>query len=178
MNVFFYKKEDEENFILQYETCRYNNIPRIGEKVIIENKWYLVEDIVKIEYGEATGKIGFVTNTFLRRKGYYSLVVFIGKGFQGSSKDDWILTYNDGVSPIPITTDILEKNGWRTQNRWYYYLDVAEGFISYIGIDFKHKSNKGHLYVEVDGNNMVEIQYCHELQHLLFGLGINHEMEV
>ena len=46
MNVFFYKKDDEENFILQYEKCHYNNIPRIGEKVIIENKWYLVEDIV------------------------------------------------------------------------------------------------------------------------------------
>ena len=46
MNAFFYKKEDEENFILQYETCSYNNIPRIGETVIIENKWYLVEDIV------------------------------------------------------------------------------------------------------------------------------------
>lgn len=82
------------------------------------------------------------------------------------------------IVPIPLTHEILEKNGWRTQNRWYYYLDVAEGFISYIGIDFKHKSNKGHLYVEVNGNNMVEIQYCHELQHLLFGLGINHEMEV
>ena len=82
------------------------------------------------------------------------------------------------LSPIPLTPEILEKNGWRTQNRWYYYLDVAEGFISYIGIDFKHKSNKGHLYVEVDGNNMVEIQYCHELQHFLFGLGINYEMEV
>ena len=41
MNVFFYKKEDEENFILQYETCPYNNIPRIGEEVIINNKWYL-----------------------------------------------------------------------------------------------------------------------------------------
>lgn len=82
------------------------------------------------------------------------------------------------ILPIPLTPEILEKNGWRTQNRWYYYLDVAEGFISYIGIDFKHKSNKGHLYVEVDGNNMVEIQYCHELQHFLFGLGLNHEMEV
>lgn len=79
---------------------------------------------------------------------------------------------------IPITPEILEKNGWRTQNRWYYYLDVAEGLISYIGIDFKHKSNKGHLYVEVDGNNMVEIQYCHELQHFLFGLGLNSEMDV
>lgn len=82
------------------------------------------------------------------------------------------------ILPDPLTPEILEKNGWRTQNRWYYYLDVSEGFISYIGIDFKHKSNKGHLYVEVDGNNMVEIRYCHELQHLLFGLGINHEMEV
>ena len=46
MNVFFYKKEYKENFILQYETCRNNNIPRIGEKVVIKNKWYLVEDIV------------------------------------------------------------------------------------------------------------------------------------
>lgn len=84
----------------------------------------------------------------------------------------------DEIKPVSLTPEILEKNGWRTQNRWYYYLDVAEGFISYIGIDFKHKSNKGHLYVEVDGNNMVEIQYCHELQHFLFGLGINREMEV
>lgn len=83
-----------------------------------------------------------------------------------------------GIKPITLTPEILEKNGWRTQNRWYYYLDVAEGFISYIGIDFKHKSNKGHLYVEVNENNMVEIQYCHELQHFLFGLGLNHEMEV
>ena len=85
---------------------------------------------------------------------------------------------NNAIRPIPLTPEILEKNGWRTQNRWYYYLDVAEGFISYIGIDFKHKSNKGHLYVEVDGNNMVEIQYCHELQHFLFGLGLKQEMEV
>ena len=88
------------------------------------------------------------------------------------------LVGKDRIVPIPITPEILEKNGWRTQNRWYYYLGVAEGFISYIGIDFKHKSNKGHLYVEVDGNNIVEIKYCHELQHLLFGLGLNSEMEV
>lgn len=46
MNVFFYEKEDKENFILQYETGPYNNISRISEKVIIKNKWYLVEDIV------------------------------------------------------------------------------------------------------------------------------------
>ena len=84
----------------------------------------------------------------------------------------------EDIKPVVLTPEIIEKNRWRTQNRWYYYLDVAEGFISYIGVDFKHKSNKGHLYVEIDGNNMVEIQYCHELQHFLFGLGINYEMEV
>lgn len=77
---------------------------------------YIPGDIVKIEYGEATGKIGFVTNTFLRRKGCYSLVVFIGKEFQGSSKDDWIQTYNDEVSPIPLTPEILEKNEGRKES--------------------------------------------------------------
>ena len=84
----------------------------------------------------------------------------------------------EDIKPVVLTPEIIEKNRWRAQNIWYYYLYVAEGFISYIGIDFKHKSNKGHLYVEVDGNNMVEIQYCHEIQHFLFGLGINYEMEV
>ena len=44
--MYSFIKEDEENSILQYETCSYNNIPRIGEKVIINNKWYLVENIV------------------------------------------------------------------------------------------------------------------------------------
>lgn len=50
---FFIKKRIWKNSILQYETCRYNNIPRIGEKVIIKNKWYLVEDIVN-RYKELT----------------------------------------------------------------------------------------------------------------------------
>lgn len=45
MNVSFYNKG---NLLLIYETSSYNNIPRIGEKVVIENKWYLIEDIVNI----------------------------------------------------------------------------------------------------------------------------------
>lgn len=102
---------------------------------------------------------------------------FLNVGMLNDSSTTYSIS-NNAVRPIPITPDILEKNGLRTQNRWYYYLDVAEGFISYIGIDFKHKSNKCNLYVEVNGNNMVEIQYCHELHHFLFGLGLKHEMEV
>lgn len=48
MNVFFYNKEDKGNLLLNYATSPYNNIPRIGEKVVIKDKWYLVEDIVNI----------------------------------------------------------------------------------------------------------------------------------
>jgi len=35
------------------QTCPYNNIPRIGEEVIIKNKWYLVEKIIN-RYKELT----------------------------------------------------------------------------------------------------------------------------
>ena len=48
MNVSFYNKDNKRNLLLRYETSSYNNIPRIGEKVVIENKWYLIEDIVNI----------------------------------------------------------------------------------------------------------------------------------
>lgn len=150
---------------------------------------YIPGDIVKIEYGEATGKIGFVTNTFLRRKGCYSLVVFIGKGFQGSSKDDWIQTYNDEESPIPLTTEILEKNGWKKEamsrgirNRHWVYTkpDIEEYGYFPIYIE-KGIGDEFDVYPFTDNHDCKQIayiKYVHQLQHFLFGLGINHEMEV
>lgn len=137
---------------------------------------YIPGDIVKIEYGEATGKIGFVTNTFFRRKGCYSLVVFIGKGFQGSSKDDWIQTYNDEVSPIPLTTEILEKNGWKDDGYDWYKFPTKRAYL-YITKDI---TTLGEFLVCVglDRHNLASINFVHQLQHLLFGLGLNSEMEV
>lgn len=133
---------------------------------------YIPGDIVKIEYGKATGKIGFVTITFLRRKGCYSLVVFIGKGFQGSSKDDWIQTYNDEVSPIPLTPEILEKNGWKK----------PDGFDSY-WLDKMGLLQEGDTWHSALGSTKIAITlgnilYVHQLHHLIFGLGLNLEMEV
>lgn len=134
----------------------------------MKNLEYIPGDLVKFATNTYT-IVNFEEN-FLHNKICYALIS------TNSTKTAFVADRD--ILPIPLTPEILEKNGWRTQNRWYYYLDVAEAFISYIGIDFKHKSNKGHLYVEVDGNNMVEIQYCHELQHFLFGLGLKQEMEV
>lgn len=85
---------------------------------------------------------------------------------------------DDDILGIPITLEILKKNGWNTQNGWFYYLDVRKGFISCIDIDFQHKSGSGKLLVKLNDGSLLEIEYVHQLQHLLFGLGINHEMEV
>lgn len=150
---------------------------------------YIPGDIVKIEYGKATGKIGFVTITFLRRKGCYSLVVFIGKGFQGSSKDDWIQTYNDEVSPIPLTTEILEKNGWVKEvmsrgvknSHWVYTKpDIEEYGYFPIYIE-KGIGDEFDVYPFTDNHDCKQIayiKYVHQLQHILFGQGLNSEMEV
>ncbi len=76
------------------------------------------------------------------------------------------------LSGVPITLEILEKNGWKE----------PDGFDSYwlgkIGLlqdgDTWH-SALGSTKIAVTLGN---IQYAHQLQHLLFGLGINYEMEV
>lgn len=150
---------------------------------------YIPGDIVKIEYGKATGKIGFVTITFLRRKGCYSLVVFIGKGFRGSSKDDWIQTYNDEVSPIPITTEILEKNGWvkkvmsrgvKNSHLVYTKPDIEEYGYFPIYIE-KGIGDEFDVYPFTDNHDCKQIayiKYVHQLQHILFGLGLDSEMEL
>lgn len=150
---------------------------------------YIPGDLVKIEYGEAAGKIGFVTNAILKRKGSYGLFVFIGKEFQGSSKDDWISTYNDEVSPIPLTIEILEKNGWKKEvmsrgvrNKHFVYTkpDIEEYGYFPIYIE-KGIGKEFDVYPFTDNNMCTQIayiKYVHQLQHLLFGLNINHEMEV
>lgn len=87
-------------------------------------------------------------------------------------------TWVKHIVPIPLTQAILEANGWETQNKWYYFLDINRYAIRHLGVDFEHKSPKGNLYVEANGDHVIEIQYCHQLQHLLFGLGLNSELKV
>lgn len=78
----------------------------------------------------------------------------------------------DAIKPIPLTPAILEKNGCKKY----------DGFDSYwlgkIGLlqdgDVWHLA-LGSIEIAVILGN---IQYVHQLQHLLFGLGLNSEMEV
>ena len=96
---------------------------------------------------------------------------------------------NNAVRPIPLTSSILEKNGWvkevmsrGTMNRHWVYTkpDIEEYGYFPIYIE-KGIGDEFDVYPFTDNNvckQIAYIKYVHELQHLLFGLGINHEMEV
>ena len=81
------------------------------------------------------------------------------------------------LSGVPITPEILEKNGWEKdeeasfKTQLYYRKKV--GVIT-IYVIIKEETSR----VIYNRTCLRIIQYYHELQHLLFGLGLNSEMEV
>ena len=93
------------------------------------------------------------------------------------------------LSGVPLTTEILEKNGWVKEvmsrgvknSHWVYTKpDIEEYGYFPIYIE-KGIGDEFDVYPFTDNNvckQIAYIKYVHELQHLLFGLGINHEMEV
>lgn len=95
----------------------------------------------------------------------------------------------DAIKPIPITPELLEKNGWEKKamsrgisDRHLVYTkpDIEEYGYFPIYIE-KGIGDEFDVYPFTDNNvckQIAYIKYVHELQHLLFGLGINHEMEV
>ena len=82
------------------------------------------------------------------------------------------------LSGVPLTPEIIEKNGWKKKMYcdWCHYLPI-EGNILYlskgIGIDGAFSVDVGQ-----DMSYIASISFVHQLQHLLFGLGLNSEMEV
>ena len=93
------------------------------------------------------------------------------------------------VKPIPLTPEILEKNGWKKEvmsrgvkNSHCVYTkpDIEEYGYFPIYIE-KGIGDEFDVYPFTDNNvctQIAYIKYVHQLQNLLFGLGINHEMEV
>lgn len=76
------------------------------------------------------------------------------------------------IKPITLTSEILEKNGWKKGGYGFYIKDNFP-FLIYKDVDsFNVKID------EFKEDTFIKLSYCHQLQHLLFGLGLNHEMEV
>lgn len=80
------------------------------------------------------------------------------------------------IVPIPLTSEILKKNGWKDDGYDWYRLPTKRAYL-YITKDI---TTLGEFLVCVglDRHNLASINFVHQLQHLLFGLEINSEIEV
>lgn len=83
------------------------------------------------------------------------------------------------IEGIPLTPELLEKNGFKEEqhqkegtSEWYdfYHYDLG------INIVYEVEENKFAAYL--DGKKLREIQCAHELQHILWALGLNAELKV
>ena len=93
------------------------------------------------------------------------------------------------LSGVPLTTEILEKNGWKEEvmsrgvknSHWVYTKPDIEEY-GYFPIYIEKGIGKEFdVYPFTDNNDCKQIayiKYVHQLQNLLFGLGLNSEMEV
>ena len=91
------------------------------------------------------------------------------------------------IEGIPITPEIIEKNGWNKEEKDGSVFSLSEAFMgggendedNYTCFQLYYQNKKDGWVIDMRGEPLkFEIHYIHELQHLFFGLGINHEMEV
>lgn len=85
------------------------------------------------------------------------------------------------LRPVPLTEEILEKNGWEESDEvWtipYLFGQIAVEF-------FQWDTEKVAMVSVVSGsmssdtNTLRQIRYVHELQHLVWALGVEKEVEV
>ena len=88
---------------------------------------------------------------------------------------------NNAIRPIPLTTEILEKNGWEFMGHQVdfggFLFDIysKRDILPYLYYYYATKDFSVSICGEIA---LPDMKYVHELQHLLFGMGINHEMEM
>lgn len=90
----------------------------------------------------------------------------------GGENRTWNASLKYEISPIPLTSSILEKNGWKPINGKYAF-KIKNA--NYLVLDFTEDGINSYIN---EKTMLFVIKYLHELQHLFFGLGLNSEMEV
>ena len=103
-------------------------------------------------------------------------ITWIGSSYPRVDIDGIDVACKDSdLKPIPLTPEILEKNGWKKQKR-------GNG---YVGFSFKrnkfptiHFQGIELLYVNVPSISSIFLRYVHDLQHLLFGLGLDSNIKL
>ena len=100
-------------------------------------------------------------------------VEFGDKGFLFGDYCAWV----KDIAPIPLVPAILEKNGWKHKKEFgeYWFVPRNEDY-ELLALD--KVGEEWTIYIEENSSNFENIKFVHQLQHLLFGLELNSEMEV
>ncbi len=74
--------------------------------------------------------------------------------------------------PLPLTSEILEKNGW-LDGHWCWRL-------MYLVLVPQDSNTFGFTIDKGDGHSVIvhNIKYIHELQHILWALGIDDDLKI
>ena len=127
-------------------------------------------------------KLEYIPGDLVTNK-YYTKVLIVKKTVKNmvytQNRDafsDTYLLHKDDVVPMLLSPDILEKNGWKKQNKVPINCTILYNLHNEITIGYNTNS-KTFVY-DFGINKLLRIRFIHQLQHLLFGLGINSEMEV
>lgn len=138
-----------------------------------------IGDLVRVNKNDSikNGLIGKVTDIdslreYKEKKGAITLNTIEDDGWY------WGIWCCD-IEPIPLTPEILEKNGWKKRTEgWYFmmiskymYLSVEFGYENGIRVFLKRTTDG--LYVKLNIANNV-----HELQHILWVLGKDANLKV
>lgn len=129
---------------------------------------YIIGDLIKYKVG-GLEFIAEITNT--SKYGYC---------FEGVSDDISGTLCKEFAKDIPLAPEILEKNGWYGATHSKQSDDTTK-------ILYKTFKRKGYPTIKVSQDLkitcelspfVVKLESVSDLQHLLFGLGLNSEMEV
>lgn len=132
----------------------------------------MIGDWVKIKtYG--------VSDKFERTEAYmYVKVAEIGCGlitveYNNDIKEPYRICENTEIEPIPLTSEILEKNGFeKWDDGWCIYDQESTGIeVAWVGTILKIEGQCGNL-------ELPDVMYVHQLQHALRLCGIEKEIEL
>lgn len=103
-------------------------------------------------------------------------------GLLQTVREKWEFSHGvwcNNIEGIPLTPELLKKNNFKEEqhqkegtSEWYDYYHYGLG----INVVYEVEGNKFAAYL--DGKKLREIKYIHELQHILWALGLNAKLKV
>lgn len=102
-----------------------------------------------------------------RKVGLVRLIPFSG------NDNEWTELWCYNIEGIPLTPEILEKNGWFFNTRLSFAYAREDNRLE---VHFYPHSEW--MYVILGSETLHKIRYVHELQHILWALGLNAELKV